>query len=604
MSTTAAAFLTRRSWAASPHIILGSVPPKVQAVPRRPYVGANLYPCSGPRARHKGLQDRRRRRGCWSFPGFWRNTRLCYLSAQCGSAHSFWPSLYPALLVFGAGILGYFHAATIHLWTNFRGHLCAVAILIAIAFFSICLQASWSTQQISQAFRLAASPFRACHLTASMSKSRSTSIPSSRCRRQIQCLNHGLFVSLVALAILPAATATIDNTTLSSNFQTRQAASIPLVIKNNCAETIWPALASQAGTGPGVGGFELATNASRSLTVGADWQGRVWGRTNCSFNAAGTGASNLNGNNGAGRSCGTGDCNSVLNCIVTVSQKWLHTGQSNADTLQGDTPVTLAEFDLAGGVNGGQTFYDLSLVDGYNLPMGLTFIPGDVSNLQDIPPNLTNAACIATAGLLGPMSASGTEGGSTNSSFPIPYEQKITESEVAQWCPWNLQVYTPTRPGDGVYPYPDDNIQRPAFDPCLSACASSNSPSDCCTGAYNSPSACTPTLYSRQAKAVCPDAYSYAFDDQTSTFIIPSGGGWEVTFCPTGRSTNILATFGAQLRQLASTGQVSPSVLADAQNITLIQRGGSGTTVSQPGGEARMGSLLALVVMLAWLCVF
>jgi hypothetical protein len=98
----------------------------------------------------------------------------------------------------------------------------------------------------------------------------------------------------------------------------RASATIPLKITNNCAETVWPGIASQSGTGPGTGGFELKSGTSKTLATGEDWQGRVWGRTNCSFNAAGTGASNLNGNNGAGRACGTGDCNGVLSCVVTV----------------------------------------------------------------------------------------------------------------------------------------------------------------------------------------------------------------------------------------------------------------------------------------------
>ncbi len=65
--------------------------------------------------------------------------------------------------------------------------------------------------------------------------------------------------------------------------------SVPLVISNLCPEMIWPGIGTQAGTGAGTGGFALDVGASRSLTVGADWQGRVWGRTNCSFNVGGTG---------------------------------------------------------------------------------------------------------------------------------------------------------------------------------------------------------------------------------------------------------------------------------------------------------------------------
>ncbi|KAL7923424.1 hypothetical protein ACQKWADRAFT_289632 [Trichoderma austrokoningii] len=40
---------------------------------------------------------------------------------------------------------------------------------------------------------------------------------------------------------------------------------IPLVVTNKCDSTIWPGVATQSGTGPGIGGFELATNKSRKL---------------------------------------------------------------------------------------------------------------------------------------------------------------------------------------------------------------------------------------------------------------------------------------------------------------------------------------------------
>lgn len=73
------------------------------------------------------------------------------------------------------------------------------------------------------------------------------------------------------------------------------------------------------------------------------------------------------------------------------------------------------------------------------------------------------------------------------------------------------------------------------------------------------------------AKSVCPDAYSFAFDDATSTFIVPAGGGWEVVFCPAGRSTDILATFGDILSQVASGHGGDANVLARASNVSYIQ---------------------------------
>ena len=215
------------------------------------------------------------------------------------------------------------------------------------------------------------------------------------------------------------------------------------------------------------------------------------------------------------------------------------------------------------------------MVDGYNLPMGVIYL-GTASNASDAdpdyPPNLTNPMCIGTAALLTAQGDNSADTFGTNSTFPLPLDQSVTQEFVQGWCPWDLQQTPPQKPGDGVYPYPDDNIQRPLFNPCLSACAYYNQPQYCCTGTYGTPQSCTPSYYSTQAKTVCPDAYSYAFDDQTSTFIIPQGGGFEVVFCPPGRSTNILAVFGDQLRQLGSSGGIVPQQLMRmAQNTTYIK---------------------------------
>ncbi|KAK0110490.1 hypothetical protein ONS96_002099 [Cadophora gregata f. sp. sojae] len=401
-----------------------------------------------------------------------------------------------------------------------------------------------------------------------------------------------LLTTLVLLNLVPTALSYTTNPYFAKNANpkprpvrpgppVKRDGTVPLKISNYCEQTIWPGIGTQAGTGAGTGGFELASGDVKELTVSADWQGRIWGRTNCTFNELGTGASNLNGNNGAGAACTTGDCGGVLSCVLT-----------------GETPVTLAEFDLAGGVNGDQVFYDISLVDGYNIPLGVVYIPGDNPKLQDIPPNLTNCACIATAGWLAEPADSGLSGNATNSTFPLPYEGKQTNTQIADWCPWDLQKQQPTKPGDGVYPYPDDNIQRPIFDPCLSACSKTNSPEDCCTGKYNDPKVCKPNLYATSAKAVCPDAYSYAFDDQTSTFIIPSGGGWEVSFCPPGRSTNILATFHDQLQALSQQGKMSKAILADCMNITIIEQAATGA--ADENRVDRSLSLGALVMVVAW----
>jgi len=216
---------------------------------------------------------------------------------------------------------------------------------------------------------------------------------------------------------------------------------------------------------------------------------------------------------------------------------------------------------------------------------------------MDIPPNLTNPICIGTAALLAAQGDTSDATLGSNSSYPLPLDQSVTNSEVQGWCPWDLQMSPPQKPGDGVYPYPDDNIQRPLFNPCLSACAKYNADQYCCTGKYDSPQSCKPSDYSTQAKMVCPDVYSYAFDDQTSTFTIPSGGGFEIVFCPTGRSTTILKTFGSQLSQVAQTGHVTSQIYALAKNRTYIESKNEAASVG--GSQA----LLAVVVLLLFICL-
>lgn len=64
-------------------------------------------------------------------------------------------------------------------------------------------------------------------------------------------------------------------------------------IRNNCPYTVWPGMTGNPGfPHPEGGGFELKSKQTRSFQVQNNWQGRIWGRTNC--NAQGH--------------CETGDC--------------------------------------------------------------------------------------------------------------------------------------------------------------------------------------------------------------------------------------------------------------------------------------------------------
>lgn len=286
---------------------------------------------------------------------------------------------------------------------------------------------------------------------------------------------------------------------------------IPILITNNCPETMWPGIWTQYGGGPLENGHELGPGEQAEHLVSSDWQGRVWARTNCSFGD--DGRVGPDATFGGNRACGTGDCNGLLNCEITVSTLRNRENPLRLINSQGLTPVTLAEFNMDGG--DGLTYYDISLVDGYNVPIAIVLLPLGNSSLIDIPPNLTNPSCQGTSGLLAPADQNPYNGRDgqyylgTNSTYPLPFDTAVTDYQVSKWCPWNLQQTPPEKPGDGVYPYPDDDIQRPGFNPCYSACAKWNKAADCCTGDHDSASTCSPSEYSRAAKRICPDAYSY-----------------------------------------------------------------------------------------------
>lgn len=89
----------------------------------------------------------------------------------------------------------------------------------------------------------------------------------------------------------------------------------PLLVTNRCPESIWPGISTQSGEGPKENGFKLEPGETKNQTVSEDWQGRVWGRTNCSFRADGSGPAE-----GRGKACYSGDCNGILNCRVGVSE--------------------------------------------------------------------------------------------------------------------------------------------------------------------------------------------------------------------------------------------------------------------------------------------
>jgi hypothetical protein len=124
-----------------------------------------------------------------------------------------------------------------------------------------------------------------------------------------------LCAALLVAASLPAADALHHMAMKAPRKQDRRKLDItPLLVTNRCPEPIWPGIGTQSGKGPKENGFKLEPGEMRNQTVSEDWQGRVWGRTNCTFNSDGTGPAD-----GSGKACQSGDCNGALNCAVGVS---------------------------------------------------------------------------------------------------------------------------------------------------------------------------------------------------------------------------------------------------------------------------------------------
>ncbi|KAI5476819.1 Thaumatin, pathogenesis-related protein [Pseudohyphozyma bogoriensis] len=119
-----------------------------------------------------------------------------------------------------------------------------------------------------------------------------------------------------------------------------------MTVYNHCPFTIWPAMFTSQGTLPShATGWEAAPYSSTTFEAAEDWNGRVWGRRNCDFSSGST----LPG------TCATGGCNGGLKCATSGGT--------------GVPPATLAEFNFNGG---GVDWYDISAVDGTDLPMAIT----------------------------------------------------------------------------------------------------------------------------------------------------------------------------------------------------------------------------------------
>ncbi|KAL2348615.1 hypothetical protein Fmac_002615 [Flemingia macrophylla] len=257
---------------------------------------------------------------------------------------------------------------------------------------------------------------------------------------------------------------------------------------NKCDYTVWPGILGTPDLG--TTGFELSKGSSRSFQAPTGWSGRFWGRTGCQFDSSGNGT------------CATADCGS---------------GQVNCNGAGASPPATLAEFTLG---TASMDYYDVSLVDGYNLPM-----------------------MVAASGGSGSCAATGCF------------------ADLNRRCPMELRVK-----GGGA---------------CQSACGAFGKPEYCCKGAFSNPSTCKASVYSEIFKSACPKAYSYAYDDATSTFTC-SNADYTVTFCTSPPSLKSSTDSGPKGTDSGSGASVEQSELASTSWLADMATATAAATQTRP----------------------
>ncbi|XP_059462661.1 thaumatin-like protein 1 [Corylus avellana] len=218
--------------------------------------------------------------------------------------------------------------------------------------------------------------------------------------------------------------------------------SATITVTNNCPSTIWLGdLTSAQQPQLSNTGFELA---STSLNVPTPWNGRFWARTRCSIDGSGK------------FTCATTDCGS---------------SQVSCNGNGAAPPTSLVEITIT--PSGRQDFYDINLVNGFNLPVSVA-----------------------------------PQGGSGSCTAPS------CAANVNAACPTELQVKT----------------SYGSVISCKSARIEFNQPQYCCTGGYSTSTTCPPTNYSIFFKNQCPRAYSYAYDDAIRLFSCSGGPNYSITF--------------------------------------------------------------------------
>lgn len=206
-----------------------------------------------------------------------------------------------------------------------------------------------------------------------------------------------------------------------------------IIIQNLCTHHLHATY--QTNTEPNGQVLSLAAKSNKTVTVDNNWEGRVWAQESC---------------------------DAPENCMQA--------GASN--------PVSLAEFKMSGAND--VDYYDVSFVDGFNLPVRVE----PINLINDHPVSSDPQHCQAT------------------------FCNNMPE------CPADLRFQ-----------------RTKTWMACQSACSRYRQDEYCCTGEHNKPETCTTNHFARAIKAVCPDVYTYPYDDEFSVYACQAPA-YLVTFCP------------------------------------------------------------------------
>ena len=270
-----------------------------------------------------------------------------------------------------------------------------------------------------------------------------------------------------AAASLAATASTGTSSAATSSVQAATASGPRRLVTfvNEMSQTIWVAAAPNPSTPLAATGWVLRPGHSVTISTPNNLNTRFWGRTGCVFNSHGVGR------------CQTGDCGGLFQC-----KGW------------GTIPATLAEvnFDAWDGLD----FYDVSMVDGSNLPMYINVSGGSASN------KVSSDGCV--------------KAGCTK----------------AVQCPKVLDV----KAGGKVVG-------------CISACARLGGNQYCCRGPYAPRADCIPAKwpvdYAAVFKRAEPYAYSYVDDDATSVYVCKGRCNYRIVFGLTPTKKKLPARRGA-----------------------------------------------------------